>query len=302
MRKVLILLLVFTLFTIGMKPQDVHADMGPKPSIQITIKGVDTPYSFDLITPYEDLEAMTYTENQGYVDDESYYKDDYPDSLILFQDRDNFSSYHRYNGIGAIRQESEHVFNANYHGPKTYKIVLVTEDNQFIISKQVVNLIFDTVVTWDLTGVDLSESSYDLGELSGNMGIGTLDNHTGGGQIVWMTVWRTITRVIATIFIELVVFLFIFRYREKDTFKKMIVVNVISQTVLSALLVIGYMQSNFFGFFGTLIFGEFLVFLGEAVLFTYWFKEGSKTKAFWFAIAANTASLWVSIFITTLIS
>lgn len=300
MKKILFTILILLLFSVSSNIQAVNADFGPKPSIQITIKGVDAPYSFDLLSEQLDEDDMEYIENQDWVEGH-YYKENYPDSLIGYRDKDDFSSYQRYNGIGNVRQESEHVFNVNYYGPSTYKLVIVTEDDNIIISEQIVNIVFDTVITWDLTDVDLTESSYGEGELTGNMGIGTPDNYVGEGKIVWMTVWRTIVRVIATVLLELVVFLFLFRYKEKDTLKKMILINVLSQTILSIFLVLGYLAGNVFGLFTALLIGEAVVFIGEAIIFMFWFKEGTKTKAFWYAIVANSFSLIISLAITPLL-
>jgi len=283
-----------------MNTQVVHADFGPKPSIQITIKGVNGPYSFDLLSEQIDAEDISAIEEQDRVND-YYYKDDYPDALIGFIDRDGFASYQRYNGIGSVRQESAHVYNVNYYGPSTYKLVIVTDDQQIIISDQVVNIVFDTVITWDLSDVDLTESSYGLGALSGNMGVGTPGNYVGEGKIVWMTLWRTILRVIVTIALELLVFYYLFKYKKKDTLKKMVIINALSQTILSTFLVLGYLAGNIFGFLAALLIGEAVVFIAEAIIFMFWFKEGSKAKAFFFAIVANSFSLVISLFITPLL-
>ena len=301
MKRILCTIMLLVLFSVSINTQNVSADFGPKPSIQVTIKGLDESYSFDLLSEQLDEDEMEYMENQDYIINSNYYKDTFPEVLIGFTDVDGFASYHRYNGIGSIRKEGTHVYNANYYGPQTYKLVIVTEDNKMIISEQVVNLVFDTVITWDLTDVDTTESSYGLGVLSGNMGIGTPDNYVGEGKIVWMTTWRTILRVIATIGLELIVFLFIFRYKDRDTLKKMIAVNVLSQTALSAFLVLGYLQGNLFGFLGALILGEAIVFTGEAIIYMIWFKEGSKGKAFFYAIVANSFSLFISLIITPFI-
>jgi len=301
MKKIVITILVLILLSVSINTQRIHADFGPKPSIQVTIEGIDAPYSFDLLSVQMTEDEIESLENEDWINDKYYYKDTFPEVLIGFRDRDGLASYQRYNGIGDISQESEHVYNANYYGPNTYKLVVVTEDNKLIISEQIVNIVFDTVITWDLRGVDLSESSYGLGELSGNMGIGTPDNYVGEGKIVWMTAWRTILRVLATIGLELIVFLLFFNYKNKDTLKKMITVNVITQTLLSAFLVLGYLQGNLFGFLGALILGELVVFISEAIVYMVWFKEGTKTKAFFYAMVANSFSLMISLFITPFI-
>jgi len=298
MRRRAICFLVLLLFVIASNVQKVGADFGPKPSIQITIEGVESSYSFDLLSEQLDEEEIASLESEGWIDEHTYYKDEFPTSLIGFRDKDGFASYQRYNGIGNVVQENTDVYNVNYYGPNTYKLVVVMDDQTMIISKQIVNIVFDTVITWDLSEVDVSKSSYGLGELSGNMGIGTPDNYQGEGKIVWMTAWRTLLRVLATIGLELLVFVFLFKYKNRDTYRKMILVNVLSQTLLSVFLVLGYLGANIFGLLAALIIGETLVFIGEAIFYMVLFKEGTKAKAFGYAIVANSFSLMVSLFIT----
>jgi len=296
MKKTLFTLLLLTLFVVSLP--SVSADMGPKPSLVITIKGVtqDT-YRLDLLSEEVD-ESAVITDSIELVDWYSYF-DEYPEELLDFQS-DGLYSYTIYRGIGTIRQTNNDVdsqeYQMNYYPPETFKIVLYMDDGSIIVSQQVVRIMFDSVMTWDLTGVDVTTDSNDLGDISGNVGIGTPDNYEGQTALVWNTVWRTLVRVILTAGIELSILL-LFKYHEKRSYVVVGITNAITQTILSALVVISTINGGVFGGLFALIFLEILVVFTEGIVYFFFLKEKGEGRALFYALVANAATIIVGFFL-----
>ncbi|MDL2258417.1 hypothetical protein LJC42_04610 [Eubacteriales bacterium OttesenSCG-928-K08] len=94
-------------------------------------------------------------------------------------------------------------------------------------------------------------------------------------------------RVILTLVIEGLVF-FLFKYREKSSWVKFFVVNLITQGALNVLLA----GSGTYWMIGFIIL-EVLIFIIEMIAFAFILKEHKKGRAVLYALCANAASLVV---------
>ena len=110
-----------------------------------------------------------------------------------------------------------------------------------------------------------------------------------------------VTLIVLTLIIELLVLL-AFGYREKKVYIKVGIVNIITQILLQALVLYGYVFVwNVFGAFAFLITGEVVVLIIEIIAYQIILKEKSRWRAVGYAFLANflsfvlgLVSLWLS--------
>ena len=292
-KKLLLLIIAFLFFISNTTP--VSADMGPKPALKVTIIGVEEAYYFDLLTYYpSDI------ENSDKDEPWSYYQDDFPEELIGFQDPSGFISYSIYDVPSSIdylgKDGKDEIYNMRYIAPRKFKIVLVMMDNDaIIVSDYIETNRFESNVAWDLTGVNLTNSSTQSGELSGDI---RGDAFVGSNS--YITVINTIIRVIITLSVELGL-LYLFKYRKKDSFIKVGITNIITQLGLSILTISAYLMGGPFMFILAIIFLEFIVLVVEIVTYLLIIKEHTNPRIVIYTAIANFLSLALGAFITTLI-
>lgn len=278
--------------------QSVSADFGPKASLKITILGLEKDtYKVDVLSE-EMLGSNTINEPIENLQWYSYF-DEYPEELVGFGYHGLFS-YTLYNGIGSIRQTDNkqltQEYQLNYHPPQTFRIVVVTNDGTIIISDLITRIAFDTVLEWDLREVSTTSFSVDEGKISGNIGIGYEDNYTVSPKFIWTSVWRTIYRVVITLIIEIGI-LFLFKYRQRETYIKVGIANLITQITLSALVIVSTNGIGILGAIASLLFLEIFVFTAEIIYYSIYLKEKTPGMAAIYAVVANTASLIIGFFV-----
>ena len=91
--------------------------------------------------------------------------------------------------------------------------------------------------------------------------------------------------------------LWLFGYRAKRTWIVFLAVNLVTQTLLN-LSITGVIPPEGYWWF-TLIFGEILIFLAEAIAFALLFREKGKPRAALAALCANSVSLAAGVFLLT---
>ncbi len=292
-KKLLITIIVFLFFISNTTA--VSADMGPKPALEVTIVGVEEAYYFDLLTYYPD-DLDNHTQEEPW----NYYQDDFSEELIGYQDPSGFISYSIYDVPSSIdyigKEDRSEIFSMRYIAPRKFKIVLVMIDNDaIIISDYIETNRFESNVTWDLTGVNLTSSSAQVGVLSGDI-VG--DAFVGSNS--YITAINTLIRVIVTLTVELGL-LYLFKYRKKDSFIKVGITNIITQLGLSILTISAYLTGGPFMFILAIIFLEFIVLGVEIVTYLLIVKEHTRTRIVIYTAIANFLSLALGAFITTLI-
>jgi hypothetical protein len=297
MKKILILFLFF--LTIGLG-HHTYADMGPKPTTTVEIIGLDEPYSFDLLYEvYKDVRLLSEEEVLFQIEYD-YYKDDFPSVLNGYQDSDGFASYTLYTSEPHnISQEDTHTFKCGYFSPpNVFKIVLVLESGDMIVSDIVRKTLFNAHFTFNLSDFSITESEYNLED--GNRIYNIDDDFLSEDIPFSRTIIYIVLAVIITILTEAFI-LFLFMYRKKESYKIIFWVNLITQFLLHGSIIVGGLLGSLFGYIGVLILGEFLILIIETIIYLFLLKERSRINVIFYTLFANISSLLIGIILSSLL-
>ena len=251
-----------------------RADIGPKPSVVIDFTGLEgKTYYVTLLSrekstgPFSVLDDNSHTYARYQEGDEDY---DIFLKFTEYQDSDGFYFLQYFKECTQINQ-----FSWTYYPPQVFKILLYfPETDSFIIStNKYERYAFDSYFT-----VQVSDTSFS---------VETLYQFTN-------EILSLIARIVLTIIVELGIAL-LFGFRERKQFWFITFVNVITQISLNlALNIINYRLGELaFIIFYVLL--EVVVFMIEAILYTWYFKKYSQIeipgwKPGIYALTANAAS------------
>lgn len=267
--------LALLLFAYIPGPPRVSADMGPKPSVTVSIQGLEgrTCYATLLSQRESTGPASAYDgENARYAQgDEGY---EIWRAMADFQDADGFYFLQEFwdcTGTDSFRW--------GYYPPSVFKILLYFPvEDTFVVSGVCERYAFDSYFTMELNGEaamgepPLVEKSYDY---------------------TWEIV-SLLVRIVLTIFLELLVAL-LFGWREKRQLLLLAGVNTATQALLNILLNLANYAQGWMMFLFCYVLLELVVFAVEAVVFSAFLPRVSrgpvkKGKAVWYAFAANALS------------
>ncbi|RJP57539.1 MAG: hypothetical protein C4543_09575 [Ignavibacteriales bacterium] len=246
----------------------VQANSGPPSNLSLTITGVTEEYSLDIFIYQEGLLTQDQIDQAEAFMYRYYYQNTYPEFLKSFQDKDNYVSNTLYGSVDYfeywdVGSDKKYVMFLNI--PRTFKIVLINESDELIISKVIEMKSYDFDIVLDLSDVSFTdEITYDAGSI---LGLGENPFYESSYYV------DMFIRLVVTILIEGLIF-FAFGFRKKSTYIVFTIINVISQVGLT----LGTMYSFYRGdsAYGTIfvfIFGEFLIFTGEMFLLTLLVRE-----------------------------
>ena len=290
--KKLLFLLLFILSTTGFIIS-VKADMGPKPITTVEIIGFDQPYSFDLLYKSgKEINILTESEIINQVEN-YYYLDSYPEELNGFVDNDGFHSYTLYRGVPhhiSFVEPNKYIV-GYFSPPDVFKIALVLESGEIIVSEIVHKTLFEANFIFDLSDFSLDTATPTT--INGTT-VYELDNSVTEIIPVGNAFLQFVLTALATILLEVII-LFIFRYNTWQSYKLVIIVNAITQTLLYASMVLGYLAGSFFGYIGVLIIGELIVFALEIIIYQKHLKERTKSLALFYTLTANLVSLVIGL-------
>lgn len=274
----------------------LHADMGPKSSLEVEILGFDEPYVYDVLIKKSPGTIEPVDQDLfNILNHEHYLGDDYPDTLNGFQDEDGFASGILYSGPPMIiRNTDDHIFSISYfNAPKVFKVVLFNEEGSMIISEAVERDQFNASFEYDLSGISFDDAEDQNGHSIVTVPSERLsENYRGPTSSAGVNIGlETLFRLTVTLIIELGV-LFLFFYRRRHTYLVAGITNVITQGVLTAITVsVFYYWGGPLGALVVFVLGEAVVFLIEMVAYPVLFKEKSRWRAVLYAFVANTLSL-----------
>ena len=270
MKKTLLAFLACLFAAVFVLPLTVSADMGPKPSVTVTVEGADGRDFYGTL-----LSERSSTGPQSAYDPERHgpsyqYSEGYGDEEVFRQ----FIEYEDPDGYYFLQIcwpcEGTDTFAWTYYPPQRFKVLLYFPDTgEFVSSGVCERYAFDSYFTASLTGEGLAvRSSYEYR---------------------W-EIFSLLARILLTIAAELLVAL-LFRFRGKRTFHTFIWVNVVTQVLLN----VGLNLINYYG--GQLAFTvfyvllELAVFVAEGILFTLLLRKGQKAWKLWlYAFIANACS------------
>lgn len=286
------LFLLMFCFLAGM-PLTVHADTGPKPSVQIRFAQMEE----NVVCYGTLLSAVECTgpacawdgnsENASYRD-----ASDSMDSRLPYEIWNAFVTYEDADGYYFL-QEGWQVNETKelpwrYYPPSPFKILLYyPETGQFAVSDICESYAFDSYYTVNMREVDPNASGQILI---------TTQSYAYGPEVLSL-----IARILLTICIELAI-AFVFGLRRKRQIRFLVIVNIVTQVVLNLLLNLVNYQAGQRAFVLAYVGLEVLVFVIEAVLYSRvlgrW-GEKSRRRCFYiiYALAANSASFVIGMLI-----
>jgi len=299
MKKVLLLLVLSLGVLIGIT--SVSADMGPKPSLKITIVGMeDIPYTFDLLST--DVEGNFIDPNSDDYDLGHYLDvEDYPEELYTFTCSEGLSVWSLYGYPMPYIKLIDDTINAqeyqdNYHPPREFKVLIYLEDGTSIVSELVSRNYFDSNMTWDVTAVNKTTSSEGLGDITGNIHIGPYDDLTGWDKLSGVSIPRMALRILITMSIELGI-LFLFRYKKKESYALVAITNAVTQILLTYLVARTVVYNGYFTAVFLLLFLEMFIFVIEGIVYGNFLKERKVKWALFYTFVANAITLIVGFFL-----
>lgn len=285
MKNLKYLLIIFmSVLIVGLSNQ-VNADVGPKPTTEIQVIGLDEPYYFDLM--YEEDTALLSPEDISTQIEYDYYMDSYPEVLNNYQDSDGFVSYTLYEDAPhSITLLEEDLYHCGYWIPPTiFKVVLVTMDDKLIISEVVTKTLFNASFTFDVSDVTITDDQ-DI-----YMNVGSI---TESIPVKSISI-NILICVVITVLVESFILL-AFGYRKKESFKKVILVNIITQFILQSLILFGYLILwDALGAIAFLVIGEVAVFIIEIIVYIKILKEKTKSRAALYGFIANLITFIIGI-------
>lgn len=246
-----------------------YADLGPKPSIELhIINPPDGIYYVDLLQDHNENSEL----NLKYTEEKC---DECGLNYDMVQTMFNYSEDGWYPRKGGIMNSSinvsnsEHIYDFTYIVPDEFKIMIVTEDLQTIISPLVKPRAYNCVITLDAEKCTTAEAESSVSENQLNT--------------ILSTIMLFIITCSITILIERFIF-FCFRInmKIKENKRFFYLMNIITQLLLYLFIEIS----------GQLFIpAEILIFTIEACLFAFKIKEVGKGRIIACTVAANLISM-----------
>ena len=262
------LLLLTSLLIASSSLCDVHADIGPKPSVTVYFDDAPEGVYFatllsdrEVYGPWRKIEASEASEA---VSD----KDKAFAFFASYEDRDGYCF------LGNMSEEmtGKGTFAWTYYPPENFKVAVysVKEDRLYLS---------------DICGREAFDSYFHARIVDGKLSIEE-ESHLGN------TLLKTILRALATVAVE-VALAYLFGYRSRKHILSILIVNLISQTALNVFLMLG----DYFG--GMLVWmilfpiGEIAVIVLEMILYIALLRKEKKGKLIFYVFLANllTAAL-----------
>lgn len=263
----------------------VYADAGPKPSLTIVVKGLDTDkYWLDLLVAEQaklswleisETEREQVSRLAEYQDTEGYHP-----ALLVGTQVPLIGSLRGKNGY-----DGSFVHNFSYVGvPRTFKIAILTEDGRLIVSEVVNRKQFSSIMHYDLAKGDITG---EFVEPAGKVleGMSWTDFVIGllGSTILTLIIELTIARMAG--------------FKLQKSYKVMFNTNCITQIILNLVI---FFFNNSLGQFGVvmgLVLGEIIVVITEAKVYMKFLDEKSKTQRMQYALVVNILSILIGFFI-----
>lgn len=276
-RKLVILLACMSLLMT--MPVTAHADMGPKPSIQIQFTGIEGEiYYGTLLSQERSTGPYAAWDGEDYEGHSDIWK-----KFAEYQDADGFYFLQKWWECSETNQ-----LNWTYYPPDTFKILLYfPESDSFYVSSIYQRYAFDSYYTVDLSAYAaaplVAEKNYDYS---------------------WELI-SLVVRILLTFALEMAVAL-MFGYREKKLLRLLAIVNSITQIILNVLLNALHYYSGALAFAFAYIPLELLVFFMEAIAYAlliprYSNMPQSRGKAIGYAFLANALSFIAGLWLARLI-
>lgn len=277
-QKKILAFLICIITAVSMLPLWASADIGPKPSVSVTIEGAagETYYATLLSEKRSTGPASAYDGSYARytADDEDY---DTWETFVAYEDSDGY--YFLQEFWDCTGKDS---FKWGYYPPDPFKILLYFPEQDVFVSTGIYErYAFDAYykVSLDDFEVVSVEKTYDYSLEAVNLAV----------------------RIVITILVELLLAL-LFGFRSKRQLVLLAGINVSTQIILNVLLNIINYNKGYFAFVFYYILLELLVLTIEAVVYGVVLRREkygtvSKTRAIAYAFVANAVSFGVGLWI-----
>ncbi len=271
-------------------PSAARADLGPKPSLEITFSGLEGETYYVGLLGYDSGENWSFAMRPlrdalidgGAVDDEAIMQ-----KFAAYQDADGLVALNSVENCSA-----SHHYSAGRFPPASFKVLIYfPESDHFVVSDR----LYSTYAFYTFYSVDASQIGLNA-ESSGTMDLGMQNAYRYGETIA-----DFLFRLVLTLGIELAI-AWLFRLRGKRVFQFIVIVNAITQTLLTASLTLVNYISGSMAAALLYILLETAVFLLEGILYAKCLKPRSELpipawKPWVYAWVANTASFFAGIYL-----
>lgn len=279
MRRRILPALFCTLLIVSMLPLSASADIGPKPSITVTVEGVeaDTVYYATLLSSEQSNGPLS-VYNEG---DTTPYDED----PVRYEVLQKFAQYRDVDGYCFLPQfwvcQGEDTFVWGYYPPDPFKVLLYfPAEERFVVSQSYTAYAFDSYYT-----IRMKYGSLPADGLP----IAAEESYDHSGEALNFTV-----RFLLTIVLEMAVAL-IFGLRERKQLLFIGAVNVLTQVLLNLALNFSAYYNGEWAATWTYVLLEVCICVGEALLYVYLLprfsqKRAGVGRAVGYAVVANTFS------------
>lgn len=258
--------------TIILFPQDIQADVGPKPSIEITVKNGPKDYYIALIEKKKGLEGRSALKLDN-VTDESV------EAFLKNFAYDGWGYFENPVGTNYKRANEDGVFHFGYMTPDYFRVMIIDMDGDIHMSDAIDKIEFNAEFTLDFTAGELKElRSEVLLRRFGNV---------------------TVNYILTLVFEFIILLAFAYPVKSRNIIW-FIAVNAATNIPLN--LYFSYEQNKGPEYFMQFMILEGLIMIVEAVIyrFTLVNKEGKKgNKAIVYGIVANLVSATIGFFLPT---
>lgn len=269
--------LLCLLLMLAVFPVSAHADMGPKPSVQVDFENMDDRLCYGTL--------LSKTQSTGpasaWDGDEEHintWGDDEPEIWRAFVDYKDSDGFYFLQWFWRCDETKELTW--GYYPPQTFKILLYyPETGEFLVSDVCERYAFDSYFTVDVKTALTSAEPV----------LPTKHNYDYTREVAGLMV-----RLILTVLIELGV-AWLFGFRKKELLRLIVGVNVVTQVALNLLLGIVYNQQGPAAFTLSYAVLEPVIFVIEAVVYCRLFRrfggeEIRRGRIVLYALLANVCS------------
>ena len=282
----MVVLMVFSQHTVA------HADMGPKPSINITFDNLGDgtyyatilskyrttgPYqAYDRVNGYKDLENF----DSRYHGDEDYHNEEAEMSWQAFVDYEDEDGYYFLQLWWRVSAEHNNI-GWGYYPPYSFKVLLYLPDSNTYISSGIYErYAYDSYYIADVANMEIAE-------------IKLVENYD-----YWSEIIGFLCRVTLTIAIELLIAL-IFVIKGRRAMLTVLIVNSVTQIGLNVALNLIYVFSGLLAYLVAFVFLEIGVAIVEAVAYAFLLRKAGVPiwKSIIYALVANVATAFAGFYL-----
>lgn len=267
----------------------VNADIGPKPSLDLIVRGIDTDeYWLDLLVTddarYSFLEITDEERNMisklaEYQDDEGFHPALLVGTIVPLhgklkgEKQSDGTFFHKFSYLGV---------------PEVFKIAILKQDGTLIVSDIVNRKQFQSVMIYDLNNLKITEKIAEPEEVVISAG-------EVSEKIPWINILTGfVIRLISTLLIEILIALML-GFIAKQSLKVILITNTATQFILNVLILFSHSMDGLFSAVLTFIIVEIFIIIAELIVYLKYLTEKSALRRIIYAILANLVSIAVGL-------